>query len=165
MNSWLHVDWQALFHLSAPAIEIIVRGTAVYWFLFFIFRFLIRRDVGNVGIADILLLVIVADASQNAMAGDTHSVSDGMLLVATLIGWNMLLDWLSYRFIFVRKFAVPSSLCLIKNGALIRRNLRRELISDDELWAKLREQGVADLQEVKLAHLEPDGEISIIKKE
>lgn len=163
MNAWVHIDWHALFQLSTPLIEIIIRGTVVYWFLFFIFRFLVRRDVGAVGIADVLLLVIVADASQNAMAGDSHSITDGMVLVATLIGWNMLLDWLSFRYKFIRTFAVPSSLCLIKNGAMIKRNMRREFISDEELWAKLREQGIAELKEVKLANLEPDGEISVVK--
>ena len=165
MNSWLHIDWHTLFQVSTPFIEIIVRGTAVYWFLFFIFRFLVRRDIGAVGIADILLLVIIADASQNAMSGDSHSITDGMILVATLIGWNMLLDWLSFRFKFIRRFSVPSTLCLIKNGTMIRRNMRREFITEEELWSKLRQQGITKLQEVKLVNLESDGEISVVKNE
>ena len=58
-----------LFEVHVPVLELVLRGTLVYWLLFLIFRFLLRRDVGAVGIADILLLVIVADAAQNAMSG------------------------------------------------------------------------------------------------
>lgn len=165
MNGWLGLDWHEMFALSLPAMELVIRGSAMYWFLFLIFRFVIRRDVGSVGIADILLLVIVADASQNAMAGEYRSVSDGMVLVATLIGWNILLDWLSFRFRFFRRFAEPSVLCLVRNGHMLKRNMRREFITEDELWAKLRQAGVTELQQVKLANLEADGEISIIKRD
>jgi uncharacterized membrane protein YcaP (DUF421 family) len=55
------VDWQSVFSLSMPPLELVVRGSAVYWFLFLVFRFLLKRDVGAVGIADILLLVLVAE--------------------------------------------------------------------------------------------------------
>ena len=74
-----------------------LRGTLVYWLLFLIFRFVLRRDVGAVGIADILLLVIVADAAQNAMSGGYDTFSEGAILVLTIVGWNWLLDFLSYR--------------------------------------------------------------------
>jgi len=62
--------WQELFGLSVSPFELIVRGTVVYWFLVLTFRFVLRRDAGSVGLADILLLVIIADAAQNAMAGE-----------------------------------------------------------------------------------------------
>lgn len=164
MNDWLGIDLHEIFRLTMPVMELIVRGSAMYWFLFLIFRFLIRRDVGAVGIADILLLVIVADASQNAMAGEYRSITDGMILVSTLIGWNILLDWLSYRFKTFRHFAEASTLCLIRDGRMLKRNMRREFITEDELWAKLRQAGITELRNVKLATLESDGEISVIEK-
>jgi uncharacterized membrane protein YcaP (DUF421 family) len=73
-------------HVSIP--ELMLRGTLVYWLLFLIFRFVLRRDVGAVGIADILLLVIVADAAQNAMSGGYDTFAEGAILVLTIIGWN-----------------------------------------------------------------------------
>ncbi len=152
-----------MFGLSVPLTEILIRGTATYWFLFLMFRFVVRRDIGAVGIADILLLVIVADASQNAMAGQYKSVTDGFVLISTLIFWNMALDWLSYLFPLVRRIAEPSSLCMVKNGRMLKRNMRREFITDEELWAKLREKGIESLQEVKEVYLEPDGQFSVIK--
>ena len=74
----MDLDWSALFGLSLSPLELIVRGTAMYWFLFLLFRVVIRRRVGAVGISDVLLLVIIADASQNAMSGDYQSISDGI---------------------------------------------------------------------------------------
>ena len=164
MENLLSVDWGELFRFSLSPAEIVVRGSATYWFLFFIFRFVVRRDVGAVGIGDLLILVIVADAAQNAMAGEYKSISDGMLLVATLIGWNLLLDWMSYRFKAFRRFADPSPIVLIRDGRLLKQNMRRELISEEELQSKLREQGIDSMDDIRVAHMEPDGQISVIKK-
>ena len=80
-----------LFVLKVSAPELMLRGTLVYWLLFGIFRFILRRDVGSVGIADILLLVIT-DASQDAMAGSYTTVSEGAVLVLTIVACNWLLD-------------------------------------------------------------------------
>jgi uncharacterized membrane protein YcaP (DUF421 family) len=57
----------------------------MYLFLFLLFRFVMRRDVGAIGIADVLLIVIIADASQNAIAGGYDSVTEGLVVVATLV--------------------------------------------------------------------------------
>jgi uncharacterized membrane protein YcaP (DUF421 family) len=152
-----------LFEVHVPVLELVLRGTLVYWLLFLIFRFLLRRDVGAVGIADILLLVIVADAAQNAMSGGYDTFSEGAILVSTIVGWNWLLDMLAYRFKAVRRFSSPGRLTLIKQGALQRRNLRREYITLDELHEKLREQGIEEIADVKVAYLEGDGQISVIR--
>jgi uncharacterized membrane protein YcaP (DUF421 family) len=158
------LDWSELFGLSVPFLELIVRGTVMYWFLFFMFRFVIRRDVGSVGIADVVILVIVADAAQNAMAGEYTSITDGMILVSTLIGWNYLIDVLSFRSIALRRLLEPPPLLLVREGVFIYRNMRKEYISEEELWSKLRQQGVDSLKTVKAAFIEPDGRISVIKK-
>ncbi len=156
-------DLATVFGLSTPFVEIVVRGTASYWFLFLVFRFIVRRDVGAVGIADILILVIIADASQNAMAGEYTSVTDGMILVLTLVGWNLLLDWMSFRYATFRHFASPGALLLVKDGKLLKRNMRREFITEEELWSKLREEGIERLDQVKTVYLEPDGGFSVIR--
>jgi len=154
-----------LFAIHVPVLEIVLRGTLVYWLLFSIFRFVLRRDVGAVGIADILLLVIVADAAQNAMAGEYKTFSEGAILVCTIVGWNWLLDVLSWRFEIVRRFTTPSTITLVRDGVLQLRNMRREFITREEVEQKLREQGIAKLSDVKVAYLEGDGQISVIKRE
>jgi uncharacterized membrane protein YcaP (DUF421 family) len=152
-----------LFEVHVPVAELVLRGTLVYWLLFLIFRFVLRRDVGAVGIADILLLVIVADAAQNAMSGGYDTFTEGAILVLTIVAWNWLLDFLSFRFAIVRRFASPDRMTLVQRGVPQRRNLRREFITMDELHEKLREQGIEKLSDVKVAYLEGDGQISVIR--
>jgi len=152
-----------LFGLSVSPWELIIRGSAMYWFLVVVFRFVLRPS-SAVGMADVLLLVIIADAAQNAMAGEYTSITDGIILVSTIIGWNVLIDWLSYMSPTVRNILEPRELPLVRDGQLIRRNMRRELISEAELMGKLREHGIADVKDVKAAFIERDGAISVIKK-
>ncbi|MFJ5445860.1 DUF421 domain-containing protein [Methylobacillus methanolivorans] len=152
-----------LFTFSISPWEIILRGTLVFWLLFLIFRFVLRRDVGNLGIGDFLFVVIVADAAQNAMSGDAKTFLDGALLVMTLLIWNLLFDYLGYRFPLVRRFTESASMLLVRNGDIQWRNLRREWITKDELMSKMREEGLESLEQVKEMRLEPDGRISVIR--
>ena len=154
-----------LFAVSVPPWELMIRGTVMYWALFVLFRFLLRRDVGSIAIADVLLLVLIADASQNAMAGGYESITDGIVLVGTIGGWNLLLDWLAFRFAAVRRVLEPAPLPLVRDGRLLRQNMRRELVSVDELNAQLRQQGVDEYAEIKVAIMESDGTVSVIKKQ
>jgi uncharacterized membrane protein YcaP (DUF421 family) len=163
VSGLLDIDWAEVFGLGLSPLELFARGTAMYWFLFFIFRFVVRRDVGSVGVADILILVIVADAAQNAMSGEYNSVADGFVLVGTLIFWNVLLDRLSFHYRWFRLFATAPPLCIVRDGQLLRRNMRKEYITDEELWTQLREQGIASLDEVKAVYVEMDGKFSVIK--
>ncbi|PSJ15904.1 DUF421 domain-containing protein [Nitrosomonas supralitoralis] len=145
--------------------EIMIRGSLMYWFLFFIFRFILRRDVGSMEVGDILFIVIVADAAQNAMSANATNIADGMLLVGTLVFWNLLLDYLSFRFPLIRGVVVAPSIILYKDVILLWRNMRREFVTKDELLTKLREEGLQELTSVKEIRLESDGKISIVKLE
>lgn len=158
-------DLGALFALTVPPAELVVRGTVMYWFLFLLLRFVLRRDIGSIGIADVLLLVVIADAAQNAMAGGYESITDGMILVATIAGWNWLLDRVAYHAPAVRRMLEAKPLPLVRDGTLMRRNLRKEYITTDELMAKLRQHGIDRLEDVKAATMESDGEISVIRRE
>lgn len=156
------LDLAELFAFSLPPAEIVLRGSAVYWFIFLLFRLVLRRDTGSIAIADILLLVMIADAAQNAMAGDYRSISDGFLLIATLASWSYLCDWAAFRSPVIRRLLEPRPLLLVRDGAPLRANMRRELITLEELDAKMREQGVPRLQDVHRAYLENNGEISVL---
>lgn len=159
------MDWQELFGIHVPIAELILRGSAIYWFLFVIFRSALRRDVGAVGIADVLLLVLIADASQNAMAGGYNSITEGLLLVSTIVGWNWVLDWLSTKSPQVARLVAPPPLVLVRNGRVHRENLRREMLTVDDLKGQLRLQGVEHFADVKIARLEEDGQISVIRQD
>ena len=136
----------------------------MYWFLFALFRVVVRRRVGAVGISDLLLLVIIADAAQNAMAGEYRSVSDGFVLVGTIVAWNQVIDWLAYVSPRLQKVLEPPPLLLIRRGKLLHKHMRHEFLSEGELRAKLREHGVEDYAEVDKAYMESDGNFTVIRR-
>lgn len=158
------IDWNEMFALTVSPIELIIRGTLVYWAILAMFRTILQRDIGAVGVADVLLLVLIADAAQNAMSGGYESLTDGIILVGTIAGWNWLLDFVAYRVPALRRLLEAKPLPLVRHGKLMRRNLRKEMITHDELMAKLREYGIEKLEDVKAATMESDGEISILKE-
>jgi len=152
-----------LFQSAVHPAELVIRGTAIYLGLVLVFRFVLRRDVGSLGVPDVLFIVLVADASQNAMAGEYRSITDGALLVGTLVFWNIVLDWLAYRSPAFRKFIELPPLPLIRNGRWVRHNLKSQWITTDEIRAKLRERGIEEIGKIRLATLEPDGELGLLK--
>ena len=158
------MNWGEIFGLSVPPLELIVRGSAMYLFLFLLFRVVIRRRIGAVGMADLLILVIIADAAQNGMSGEYRSVTDGAILIGTIIAWNVLIDWLNYRVPALQRWLEAPPLLLVDNGRILHRNLRHEFVTEGELKAKLRENGVDDVRQVAKAHMEPDGTVSVIKR-
>ena len=160
----MSLDWGEIFGISVSPLELIIRGTAMYLFLFLLFRVVVRRRVGAIGMADILILVIIADAAQNAMSGEYKSVTEGAILVGTIMFWNVAIDWLNFRVLALRPWLEPPPILLIQNGRILYRNLRHEYVTEDELKAKLREKGVKDYSEVAEAHMESDGNVSVIKR-
>ena len=158
------MDWKSIFLPDISIFEIILRGSLMYISLFILLRVILKRQTGTLGMTDLLLITLLADASQNAMAGEYKSLPDGIVLVATIIFWNYLFDWLSFRSERFARLIEPAPLALVKNGKLLRRNMRQELITDEELMTQLREQGLSDISKVKEAYIESDGKISVIQK-
>jgi uncharacterized membrane protein YcaP (DUF421 family) len=161
MDTLFHINWHDVFVPTVPIPEIILRGTLVYLLLFVVLRIL-RREAGGLGIADVLVIVVIADASQNAMSSDYKSITEGAILVGTIVFWDYALDWLAYRFPRFQRLVRPAPLPLIKDGRLLRKNMRQEMITEEELLSQLRQQGVEDVAEVSKGYLEGDGRISVI---
>jgi len=162
---FFQLDWQEVFLPRTSIIELVLRGSLVYFVVVAILRFMPSRQVGGVGIADLLVVVLVATAAQDAMATDDSSITGGLVLVATIIGWSYLFNWLSYKVPRLQRFLNPSPLLLVKDGEVFEKNTERGLISKRELMSQLRQQGVHSLSEVERAYIEGDGRISIFTKD
>ena len=158
------MDWKSIFLPDLPLLEIILRGSVMYIALFILLRLVLKRQTGDLRMTDLLLITLIADASQNGMAGDYKSIPDGILLVSTIMFWDYTFDWLAFRFDSFQRLIEPPPLPLIKNGKLLRRNMRSELITEDELMSQLRENGVEQVEQVKEAYVESDGRISVLKR-
>lgn len=165
MSELFTVDWHALFMPTESIAEIILRGSIMYLSLFTILRLVLKRETGSLGISDILVVVLLADAAQNGMAGEYLSITEGIVLVTTIVLWSYAIDWLGYHVPRIQRFVRPPPLKLIEDGELLWENMRHELINEDELMSQLRMQGVDDVSVVKEAHMEGDGHISVVLHE
>ncbi|WP_225709052.1 DUF421 domain-containing protein [Bradyrhizobium cenepequi] len=155
--------WAEVFLPTQSVLEMFVRGTIMYLVIFVLMRFVLKRQAGGLNISDVLLVVLLADAAQNGMAGEYRSITEGVVLVSTIIFWNFMIDWLEYHVPAMRRLLRPAPLMLIKDGRILRGHMRQELVTMDELMSKLREEGVASPSEVAEAYIEPDGNISVRK--
>jgi uncharacterized membrane protein YcaP (DUF421 family) len=164
MNKLFAIDWAEFFIPTHSVAEIVVRGTFMYISLFVILRFLLQRQSSAIGLADLLVVVLIADAAQDALAKGYKSVTEGVVLVLTIVFWDFAIDWLGYRFKPLAWLTRPPPLPLIEDGQMLVRNMRREMITKEELLSQIREQGLDRVDEVKSAYLEGNGEISVIKR-
>jgi uncharacterized membrane protein YcaP (DUF421 family) len=158
------MDLKSIFLPDVPLLEIVLRASVMYISLFVLLRVILKRQTSSLGMTDLLLITLLADASQNAMAGEYTSIIDGILLVTTIIFWNFAFDWLGFRYEWFSRLIEPRPLLLIKDGRLLRSNMRKELIREDDLMSQLREQGLDDLTKVKEAYMEPNGQFSVVQK-
>jgi uncharacterized membrane protein YcaP (DUF421 family) len=156
------IDWRGMFVPTGSVVELVVRGSLMYLLILAGFR-MFRRDAGSLSVSDLLVVVLIADAAQNGMAGEYRSLTEGAVIVATIFAWNFVLDWLAYRSPVVYWLLHPPSLLLVRDGHILFRNLRSELITKDDLLQQLREQGVDDVGRVKKCFLESDGRMSVIR--
>ena len=160
-----NVEWQKMFLPDTPLLEIFFRGTIMYLSIYFLLRFVLKRQTGSLGIADVLVLVLISDAAQNGMAKDYTSVTDGLLLVSTIVFWSYALDWLGYHFPRLERIFHAGPLKIVQDGRVLRTQMKKELISEEELLSQLRQHGISSVQQVKEACIEGDGHVSVVKRD
>ncbi|WP_375457679.1 DUF421 domain-containing protein [uncultured Enterovirga sp.] len=159
----LSIDWAAIFVPTSPLVEIVIRGTVMYLILFLGLRFLLRRNTGQIGVADLMVIVLVSEVSQSALIGEAKSVVEAGLSVAVILFWSFAVNWVSFHVPALAQLTAAKPLPLIENGRLQRRNMQRELITFDELTSQMRQHGIQAVAEVRSAKLEGDGTFSFIR--
>jgi uncharacterized membrane protein YcaP (DUF421 family) len=155
------VDWGRLLVPSGSLAEIAIRGSVIYLILFAVMRFLPRREVGGVSASDILVIVLIADAVQEGMAGRYESITEGLLLAATIFFWATVIDFLDFRFPQL-KLAEGGPTPIVREGRLLRKHMERQKVTEEEVMAQLRQHGYQRLDEVSAAYIEGDGHFSVI---
>ena len=154
----------AMFQLAMPWWEFILRALMVYFVLMLLIRLSGKRSMGQFTSFDILLVVLLGNAVQNALLGEDASVGGGMLLAATLIVLNWVVGWLSARSPRVERWVEGVPVLLARDGNVYRDVLRRELISHEDFQKAMRESGCLELDNIRLAVLETNGQISIVQR-
>ncbi len=154
-----------LSDIGPDLLQVVLRTTIVYLFLVLILRIAGKREVGQMSILELIVILLISDAVQNAMVGQDTTLWGGLLAVLTLLGLDYSLNRLTGRSRFLRRAIEGEPRLLVHDGRLLTKALREEKVEIGELRAAVREHGVARIEDVHLAVLETDGSISVIARE
>lgn len=157
------MDWAAILAPAYPFPELVIRGTLIFLALTLLLRVTGQREAGALALTDLLVVILVAQAFAHSFAPDSTSVTDGLVLGITILGWSVALDALAYRFPRLRRIVKPRRKPLIEDGKLNRHSMRREFMLREEVETQLRLQGINSIDEVSRAYLEPNGMISAFR--
>ncbi len=151
-----------MLSLTIPAWDIALRTAVVYLVVLVGMRLAGKREMGQMTIFDLVLLLLIANAVQNAMVGPDTSLVGGLLAALVLLMLNALVARLRLRWPRLRRAIEGSPTLLVLHGAVIEEHLRREGLDLDTLQAAFREHGIAEISKVEMAVLEIDGSISVV---
>jgi len=145
-----------------PLLFLAIRAAVVYILLIGLLRLTGKREIGQMTPFDLVLVLLVANAVQNAMVGSDDSLTAGLISACVLFGLNYAFGRLQAKNHFFRRMLVGNPVILIHEGRLVTDHLRRENVTEDDLLEQMREHGIAHLGDVAEAILEPDGNFSFI---
>jgi uncharacterized membrane protein YcaP (DUF421 family) len=151
-----------MFQLDTSILDIILRTALVYIALLVGLRIAGKREIGQMNVFDLVVLLLIANAVQNAMVGADTSLTGGVVAAFTLLGLNAVVAQLRLRWPGLRKWVEGTPTLLVLRGEVIREHLKREGLDQETLEAALREHGVANVSDVEMAVLEIDGSISVV---
>ena len=145
--------------------ESVIRAAIVYVVLMLLFRIAGKRSLAEVTSFDLVLLLIISEATQQAMIDNDNSMTNALLLVSTLIGMNILLSVVTKRWKFADKLIEDVPLVILKNGEPLRDRMRKERVDEDDILEAARaSEGLERLDQIKFAILERTGHITIVPK-
>jgi len=143
-------------------LAIVLRTIVVYLVILVGLRLAGKREIGQMNVFDLVVLLLISNAVQNAMVGPDTSLTGGILAALVLLGANSLVARLRLRWPRLRRWVEGSPTLLVLHGETVTEHMHREGIDEDTLLAALREHGVAELNDVEMAILEIDGSISVV---
>ncbi len=150
--------------MFATILETVGRTAVVYVVILIGLRILGKRHVAQLSLIDLVLILLISNAVQNAMVGPDTSLIGGIIAAITLLILSYLFTWILYRFRPAEKFFEPNPLLLIHNGKIIQKNLDAEKISREELERAVREHGIEKIEDVRIAVIEADGTVSVVQE-
>jgi uncharacterized membrane protein YcaP (DUF421 family) len=144
--------------------EIMVRASVIYFFLFAVARGTGKRELSQMTAFELLLLVIMGDLIQQGVTQEDMSLIGATLAVGTITAWILLFNFAGYHWRRIRPALEGVPLVVLRGGQPVQEAMKLERFTLDELCEAARAQGIADLSDVEVAILEPDGRVSFIKQ-
>ena len=154
----------SMWKMAQPWWEFVLRGLVVYGFLLIMLRLTGKRQVGQLAPFDLVLLLVLSNAVQNSMNAGDNTVAAGFILVATLLAVNGFMGWLTWRSKKAEILLEGRPQILVHNGVPDETLLAAERITRHELMAAVRQAGLSDMADVRVAILETNGRINVIAK-
>ena len=144
----------------------VIRGIIIYLFLLIVFRFMGKRSLASITTFDFVVLLIISEVIQNAFVGEDFSLTNGLLLIATLMGIDVILSFLKTKFKGFDRVAESVPLIIVEHGQLLNERMKKSGVEVDDIMQAARTlQGLERIDQIKYAVLEKDGHISIIPNE
>ena len=143
-------------------LRIIISTLVIYLFIVIAIRLFGKKELAQLSVVDMVFILLISNAVQNAMVGPDSTLSGGLVAATTLFVMNYALKYLQYRFPKFGKIVEGDAIMLVYKGKMLQSHLKRAKISETELMEAVREHGVATVKEVDLAILEVDGNISVL---
>ena len=141
-----------------------LRASLIYFFLLFVVRILGKREVGNATAFDLIVALMLGEVVDEAIYGDV-SMAKGMLAIGVIAVWHLVNSWASYKSTFIHRLTGAEPTVIVENGKIKEDALGKERMHQDEVYTELRLMEVDDISEVKLATLEPNGQVSVLLEE
>ena len=143
--------------------EIVVRATVIYIFLWIVVRGIGKRELGELSPFDLVLLVVIGDLVQQGVTQEDFSLTGAMIAVGTFAFWVIVFAYAQFRSPRARHLVNGTAAIVVRDGVPLEQVLRLQRVSLDDLKLAARQKGIADLRDVQLAVLEPEGRFSFIQ--
>jgi uncharacterized membrane protein YcaP (DUF421 family) len=144
--------------------DLVIRATVVFFFIFLITRISGRRELSSLEPFDVILLVVLGDLVQQGITQSDQSVTGTLIVISTITLLSVAISWISFRSGRVRLVSEGEPIVLVQDGHLIERNLHRERLTRGDLEEEARQQQISSLADIRWAILEKGGSISVIPK-
>ncbi len=145
--------------------ELVIRATVIYWFLWLVMRGTGKRSLAELTPLDLMLLIVVGDLVQQGVTQEDMSITGAVVAVAVFVVWTLLADTLAKRKLMMAKVLTGEPVIVVRDGVPLDDRLKRERISLEELQEAARAHGIGDLSEVSFGVLETDGRFSFIRRQ
>jgi len=146
-------------------VEIAVRAVVIFLFLWVVTRAVGRTTLGELSTFELLLFVTMGDLVQQSVTQQDFSVTGGVIAVSVFALMTVLLSWVQWRFPRTRGIVNGTPVVVVRSGRLLEKPARQQRLSDTDLMAAARQQGIRTVRDIDLAILEADGKLSFFTRE
>lgn len=145
--------------------DIVLRATVMFFILFLLIRLLGKRELGQMTPFEFVVLVVLGDLIQQGVTHNDFSLTGATLAICTFAFWALVLSWTTYLFPRAKDLLEGTPRVVVRDGEIVRENLRRDRLTRDEILSEMRLAGIGRISDVAWAILEPQGKMSFIRKD